>query len=121
MYSSVEGDVDWESIAKLGDCLASASDLLMLRETLSSAAQSLVNADGLNLVLRREDFCYYVIEDTLCEPWKGMRLPLTASIISGWSILNNKVAIVEDVTRDSRIANSIYDHTRVKRLIKVPI
>ena len=91
-----------------------------VQEIVRSAARRLAHADGATFVLRDEEHCYYVDEDAIAPLWKGQRFPLEACI-SGWSMLNRRHVVIEDIYVDDRIPHEAYRPTFVKSLLMVPI
>jgi signal transduction histidine kinase len=84
------------------------------------AARTLTRADGVTFVLREGDTCFYADEDAIGPLWKGQRFPLQACI-SGWVMLNQQPAIIEDVYGDPRIPHGVYRSTFVKSLVMMPV
>ena len=84
------------------------------------AARALSGADGASFVLREGAMCYYADEDAISPLWKGQRFPMSACI-SGWVMLNQQAAIVDDIATDPRIPLESYQSTFVKSLVMVPI
>jgi len=85
-----------------------------------STARSVCSADGVTFVLRDEGDCHYVEEDAIGPLWKGQKFPME-TCISGWCMLNNKTAAIEDIFVDARIPHDVYRKTFVKSLVMVPI
>jgi signal transduction histidine kinase len=85
-----------------------------------TVARELSGADGATFVLRDGNLCFYADEDAITPLWKGSRFPMQACV-SGWSMLNRKPAIIEDIYKDSRIPIDAYRPTFVKSLLMVPI
>lgn len=108
--------------------LASALEQLTAAETrddilrvLRIFARRLVNADGVTIVLREGDNCFYAHADSPDGPlWEGQRFPLI-SCISGWAMLKRRTAIVPDVFKDTRIPHEVYRPTFVHSLVMVPV
>lgn len=100
--------------------LSLARDMNKVMELVRTAARTLTGADGATFVLKENDNCYYADEDAIGPLWKGSRFPMTACI-SGWSMLNKKAVVIEDVFSDPRIPADIYSSTFVKSLVMVPI
>ena len=91
-----------------------------LQNVTRSAARRLVNADGATFILRDRDRCFYADEDAISPLWKGQRFAMEACI-SGWSMLNRRAAVIEDIYADERIPHEAYRPTFVKSLAMVPI
>jgi GAF domain-containing protein len=89
-------------------------------EAIRATARAICGSDGICLVLREGDLCHYVEEDAIAPLWKGHRFPL-GTCISGWSMLNAKTAVIEDVFADPRIPHDAYRPTFVKSLIMTPV
>ncbi|HEY8607812.1 MAG TPA: EAL domain-containing protein [Noviherbaspirillum sp.] len=90
-------------------------------DTMRIYTRHLVGANGACIVLRDQDQCYYVAEDSPEGAlWRGQRFPM-ASCISGWVMLHRRTAVVTDVLRDSRVPPDIYRPTYVKSMVMVPV
>ncbi|MCC6740870.1 MAG: HAMP domain-containing histidine kinase [Planctomycetia bacterium] len=100
--------------------LSLARSLERVQEIVRVAARELTGADGATFVLRDGDKCHYADEDAIAPLWKGMRFPMQACI-SGWSMLQHEVAVIEDIYADPRIPADAYRPTFVKSLAMVPI
>lgn len=97
-----------------------ATSLPMVTGTISEAARELTGADGATFVLRDEGQCFYVDEDAISPLWKGRRFPCD-SCISGWSMAQRRIVVIEDIYQDARIPHDVYKATFVKSLCMVPI
>lgn len=91
-----------------------------LHSIVAAAVRKLANAEGATFVIKDGDRCYYVEENTLNPLWKGQKFPLE-TCITGWSMLNNKPAIISDIYADKRIAAELYKPTFVKSLAVFPV
>jgi GAF domain-containing protein len=100
--------------------LSLARDLPTVQDIVRHAARHLTGADGATFVLRDGDRCYYADEDAIAPLWKGQRFPMSACI-SGWSMLNRRSAVIDDIYADDRIPHDAYRKTFVKSLVMVPI
>ncbi len=100
--------------------LSSTYKIEDLQSLVSSAARKISGADGATFVLKDNDKCYYVDEDSISPLWKGNKFPLTACI-SGWVMLNKKEAVIYDIYKDSRVPVAAYKPTFVKSLAMVPV
>jgi GAF domain-containing protein len=83
-------------------------------------ARRISGSDGATLVLREGDRCFYADEDAMKPLWKGERFPLT-SCISGWVMLNERPALIDDIYADERIPHAAYRPTFVTSLAMVPV
>jgi hypothetical protein len=106
-------------LADAVDRLATATLLDEIEHTVRSVARQIVDADGATFVLRDGEHCFYADEDAISPLWKGQRFPLT-QCISGWSMLNDEIVQVPDITLDDRIPIEAYRPTFVKSLVMVP-
>lgn len=100
--------------------LSLARNLETIMAIVRRAVRDLTGADGATFVLRHDGQCYYADEDAISPLWKGKRFPLQACI-SGWTMLNRKAAVVEDIYADPRIPHDAYRPTFVKSLVMTPI
>jgi hypothetical protein len=102
------------------DELRAAAQLAEVQAIVRRTARAIAHADGATFVLREGELCFYADEDAMSPLWKGQRFPLT-ECISGWAMLNNAIAIVPDITKDSRIPLAAYQPTFVRSLLMVPV
>lgn len=100
--------------------LSVARDLESIMAAVRTGARQLTGADGATFVLREQDQCYYADEDAISPLWKGQRFPMSACI-SGWVMLHQQTAVIEDIYADPRIPVDAYRPTFVKSLVMVPI
>jgi len=100
--------------------LSLARKVETITDIVRKAARNLTGADGATFVLKDNNMCFYADEDAIEPLWKGQRFPMSACI-SGWSMINKKWAIIEDIYSDSRIPIEAYRPTFVKSLAMVPI
>lgn len=107
-------------LASAVQALSLARDIETVRAIVRRAAREMTGADGATFVLRDGECCHYVDEDAISPLWKGQRFPLTACI-SGWAMLNQRPASIEDIYQDPRIPADAYRPTFVKSLVMVPI
>lgn len=95
----------------------SADDII---DIIRSSTRALVGAEGISIVRREDGYCHYIEEDAVSPLWKGQRFPMT-NCISGWAMLNEKTAVVPDISVDERIPQEVYAATFVKSLVMVPV
>jgi two-component system CheB/CheR fusion protein len=100
--------------------LSSARSLAEIISVVRYGARRACSADGVTFVLRDRENCHYWEEDAIGPLWKGQRFPM-ASCISGWCMLNNQIAVIDDVFADPRIPAEVYRSTFVKSLIMAPV
>ncbi|GAA3891081.1 HWE histidine kinase domain-containing protein [Sphingomonas limnosediminicola] len=100
--------------------LAGAGVINDIVATLRATARRLIGADGVAVILREDEQCWYVEEDGMGPLWKGQKFPL-ASCISGWAMLHRESVIIEDIRSDDRIPQALYRDTFVRGLLMVPV
>lgn len=83
-------------------------------------AREITGADGTTFVMRDGEHCYYAAEDAISPLWKGQRFHMRMCI-SGWVMLNNVPASIDDIYMDTRIPADAYRMTFVKSLAMVPV
>jgi two-component sensor histidine kinase len=105
-----------EAIEKLAGAADADDVIAMLRTT----ARRLIGADGIAVILREDEQCWYVEEDAMGPLWKGQKFPL-ASCISGWAMLHRQTVAITDVRCDPRIPQELYRDTFVRSLLMVPV
>lgn len=113
-------DARWLYLIEVIEQLSSIGRFEDICGHVAGAARHLVGADGITFVLREDELCHYIEENSDEPLWKGQRFPI-ADCISGWCMLNGSVAIVPNVHADPRIPQSAYQPTFVRSLIMVPI
>jgi len=100
--------------------LAAAQTVEKVQQIVTDAGRKLVNSDGSTIVFLDDGECYYAFEDAYEPLWQGSRFP-AEECISGWVMMNQQPAIIEDVYNDARIPVEIYKPTFVKSLVMVPV
>ncbi|HEY0375867.1 MAG TPA: PAS domain S-box protein [Pyrinomonadaceae bacterium] len=88
--------------------------------TVCRAARDLLGADGAAFIIREGDEVYYADTDAVAPLWKGQRFP-AAACVSGWSIVERRPAVIEDVYEDERVPQEAYRPTFVNSLVMVPV
>lgn len=102
------------------DRLAVARSIADVVSILRETARDIVGSDGIAVVLREGESCFYAAEDAIEPLWCGRRFPLTACI-SGWAMLNDRTAVVPDIELDARLPVEAYRATSMRSLVMVPI
>ena len=97
-------------VAPLDDVVA------VLRET----ARAIVGAEGITVVIREPDTCFYAAEDATGALWAGSRFPIE-SCVSGWAMLHRETAAIADIRLDDRVPQDAYRPTFVRSLAMAPI
>lgn len=103
-------------VLKLSQCRSLDQIVGVLRDT----TRELTGADGISIVLRDVDKCYYVEENAVGPLWKGKRFPMSACI-SGWCMIHREQVVITDIYADARIPHDAYRPTFVKSLAMTPI
>lgn len=100
--------------------LAGAGEIDDVIAILRATARRLIGADGIAVILREHEQCWYVEEDAMGPLWKGHKFPL-ASCISGWAMLHRQTVIIDDIRSDPRIPQQLFRDTFVRSLLMVPV
>ena len=107
-------------LARATDRLAVACSLADVVSILRETAREIAGSDGIAVILREGESCFYAAEDAIEPLWRGRRFPLTACI-SGWAMLHDETAIVPDIAFDRRVPVEAYRTTSMRSLVMVPI
>lgn len=111
-------------LVRLIQCLSSARSLEAVLAAMRSGLRGVVAADGIAVILRDGDFCFYAEEDALGAPlaWKGARL-LSTDCISGWCMRHRSDVVIDDVDDDQRLRPSLeaYRASSIKSMAMVPV
>lgn len=110
----------WSMAAETMEALAGARSLDAVTAVLRAFARRVVGADGITIVLRDEDECHYIAEDSMEPLWAGQRFPMERCV-SGWAMLNHQTAVIPDVFQDERVPAEAYRRTFVRSMVMVPI
>jgi signal transduction histidine kinase/CheY-like chemotaxis protein len=113
-------DVQWAKLIEANEKLASAKSIDAVIGVLRDTARAIVQSDGIAVVIREDDKCFYAAEDAIAPLWASRRFP-AASCISGWAMMNRQTVAISDVYLDSRIPQEAYRPTFVRSLVMVPI
>ncbi len=100
--------------------LAQADSIERVVETVRQLSRRLVGSDGIAIILREGDKCHYVEEDAVGPLWKGGKFLMT-DCISGWAMMNRRIAVIPDIYKDDRVPHDLYRGTFVRALVMVPI
>ena len=110
----------WTIAAEAMEALAGARSLDAVTHVLRAFARRAVGADGIAIVLRDEDQCHYIAEDSMEPLWAGQRFP-AATCVSGWAMEHGQTAVIPDVFDDPRVPIEAYRTTFVRSMLMVPI
>ncbi|HRP10858.1 MAG TPA: GAF domain-containing sensor histidine kinase [Terricaulis sp.] len=121
MYGErLTGQAALDTLMEAVERLAGASDEKAVAAIVRTAARRLTGADGVSVVLRKEDRVHYIDEDAVSPLWKGQDFPIEACI-SGWAIMHRQTVVISDITGDPRIPLAAYRPTFVKSLVMAPV
>jgi len=110
----------WSNLIAAVERLANAVALDDVIEVLRSSARGIVEADGIAVVLKDGDKCYYVAEDACGPLWSGQRFP-AETCISGHAMNSGQTIVIPDIERDPRVPLAAYMPTFVRSIMMVPI
>lgn len=100
--------------------LTAAKTMEQVQEAITHSARNLVHSDSAALVFLEDGLCHHVSEDSPIQLWEGRKYAMD-ECVSGWSISNNKTAVIRDIASDSRVSMRHYASTPIKSLVMVPI
>lgn len=110
----------WHTLIDAIEQLSAARNFARVIDIVKHAARKISGADGVTIVLREGQSCYYVDEEAIGPLWKGHKFPMS-SCISGWAMLNKQSVVVPDIYADPRIPHDAYRPTFVKSLVMIPV
>ena len=111
---------DLVSFVDLVQSLALAKSNGALIEALKRGARQIIGSDGVTVVFKDGDKCFYIAEDAMAPLFAPNRFPQDICI-SGWVMQNASSVVIPDIYVDSRIPIEVYRPTFVKSLGMVPI
>jgi PAS domain S-box-containing protein len=120
MTGQSDPSMSWMGLVAAGERMAGARSLEGIVDILRQTARAAVGADGIAVIIRDGDKCFYAVEDAIGPLWAGSRFPMV-SCISGWAMVNGESAVIPDIAQDPRIPYELYRDTFVRSLIMVPI
>lgn len=107
-------------LAEVCRALAGRLDEQAVVDIVCKYARQLIGADGACVIVREGELVHYACEDAIAPLWQGQQFPIS-NCISGWSILHDAPAIIEDIYADDRIPADYYRSTFVNSLAMMPI
>ncbi|AMK25938.1 ATP-binding protein [Sphingobium sp. TKS] len=110
----------WGIATEAMEALAGARSMEAVTYVLRAFARRAVGADGIAVVLRDEDQCHYIAEDSMEPLWAGQRFP-ASSCVSGWAMEHHQTVVIPDVFDDDRVPVEAYRTTFVRSMVMVPI
>jgi diguanylate cyclase (GGDEF)-like protein len=117
---SARAEVTLATLVSAVQRLSMAASVAEIQAVVRAAAGVLVRADGATFVLRDGDHCFHADDDDPEHLWDGERRPLD-SCVSGWTILNGRPAVIEDIRADERVGEEAYLPRSAMSLVVVPI
>ena len=106
--------------SELARALCSATSLAEVGRIARAAARRRLGCAGVTFVLIDDDQCFYADEDSIAPLWAGQRFPIT-ECVSGWAMLHNEPAVINDIELDERVPIEAYRSTYVRSMLVVPI
>jgi len=103
-----------------GERLVTAGSIAEVVGVLRDTARAAIGCEGIAVILKDGDFCFYAAEDAVAPLWQGLRFPAD-DCISGWAMQHRKTVAISDVRCDSRIPQEAYAPTFVRSLMMAPI
>ncbi|HEX7783802.1 MAG TPA: ATP-binding protein [Sphingobium sp.] len=113
-------DSSWAGLIDASERLATSRSLDAIIEVLRDTARDVAGAEGIAVVIREADKCFYAAEDSAGPLWQGNRFPLD-SCISGWAMMKRETVLIRDTRIDPRIPQEAYAPTFVRSLVMAPI
>lgn len=110
----------WSLLGRAIERLAGARSIDSVVDSLRESARRIVDADGITIVLRDDDKCHYVAEDSLAPLWQGSRFPIE-TCVSGWAMRFGQTVVIPDIRVDPRVPQDAYAQTFVRSMAMVPI
>ncbi len=112
--------MQWANLVAANEQLATAKSLESVVQVLRETARKIVKSDGIAVILKEDDRCFYAAEDAMGPLWTPRRFPAT-SCISGWAMKHRQTVAIADIYLDQRIPHEAYRPTFVRSLVMVPI
>ena len=110
----------WRRLTEAAEQMATARSLERVVEIIRSAAREIVGCDGVTVVLREQDLCFYVAEDAIGPLWAGRRFP-ASTCVSGWAMSHHATVAIPDIGLDPRVPQAAYAATFVRSMVMVPV
>lgn len=108
------------SLIEVSERLAATHSLGEVVEVLRQTARTAIGAEGITVVIREGDQCFYAAEDAISPLWAGQTFN-AESCVSGWAMLHRQTAIIPDVHADPRVPVEAYHSTFVQSMAMAPI
>ena len=110
----------WLQLSEASERLATARSLGAIVEILRQTARDIVDAEGITVVIREGDHCFYAAEDAIGPLWAGNSFPLE-TCISGWAMTKRETVTIGDIRMDPRVPQAAYAPTFVRSMAMAPV
>lgn len=120
MDSIQEREHYWSRLIAASERLAMTQSIDEVVAVLRETARDVVGANGIAVVIRENDQCFYAAEDAIGPLWAGNRFPLE-TCISGWAMTHLETVSIPDIRLDDRVPQDAYQPTFVRSLVMAPI
>jgi len=105
---------------RLATELMTAGSLAEVGRVARTAARQRLRCAGATFVLLDGDKCFYADEDSIAPLWAGQRFPVN-ECVSGWAMLHDEAAVIDDIALDARVPQEAYRSTYVRSMLVMPI
>ena len=102
------------------DLAAVELDRLVITEMVAERSQKLTNADGASVQLVDGDFLFTQSAMGIVEPFKGMRIPITASLV-GHAVQTGAIQYCRDSEKDPWVNRAVCRQVGMRSLLVVPL
>lgn len=113
-------EAGWTRLIEASEKLATSRSLNAIVDVLRETARAIVGAEGIAVIIREQDVCFYAAEDAVAPLWTGKRFPAD-SCVSGWVMRHCQTIEIADVRADERVPQEAYAPTFVRSLVMAPI
>jgi PAS domain-containing protein len=113
-------DAQWTGLISANEKLATCKSVDAVVAVLRDTARDIVKSDGIAVIIREDDKCFYAAEDAVSPLWASRRFPAD-SCVSGWAMTNRQTVAISDIYLDRRVPHDAYRPTFVRSLVMVPI
>lgn len=113
-------EAGWARLIAASERLATARSLTAIVNVLRETARAVVGAEGIAVIIKDRDTCFYAAEDAVAPLWAGKRFP-AGSCVSGWVMRRCRTIQIADVRLDERVPQEAYAPTFVRSLVMAPI
>ena len=111
---------DGIKLTETNRALVGAFEFDQVTELVCRAARDLTGADGATFVIREGERVRYAAENSIAPLWKGQNFSIECCI-SGWAMLHDEMAVIEDIYADERIPHDVYRPTFVQSMVMMPV